>query len=47
MIETKPEQTVVVKPSIAEQVVKTQLNTKIRFNIIDHLGFDNASLAMY
>ena len=35
------------KLSRAEEVEKTQLNTKIRFNIIDHLGFDNASLAMY
>ena len=35
------------KLSRAEQVEKTQLNTKIRFNIIDHLGFDNASLEMY
>ena len=35
------------KLSRAEEVEKTQLNTKIRFNIIDHLGFDNASLIMY
>ena len=36
-----------IKPSRVEQVEKTQLNTKIRFNIVDQMGFDNASLAMY
>jgi len=32
------------KVSLAEKITKTALNTGIRFNIIDNLGFDNASL---
>ena len=35
------------KISLAEKIQKTALNTGIRFNIIDNLGFDNASLAMF
>jgi len=33
--------------SLAEKIKKTALNTGIRFNIVDHLGYDNASLAMF
>ena len=36
-----------IKPSPAELVEKTPLNTMIRFNVVDPLGFDDASLAMY
>jgi len=36
-----------VKPSLAEKIEKTALNTGIRFNIVDNLGFDNASLHMF
>jgi len=35
------------KLSLAEKITKTALNTGIRFNIIDNLGFDNASLQMF
>lgn len=33
--------------SLAEKIKKTALNTGIRFNIVDNLGFDNSSLAMF
>ena len=36
-----------VKLSLAEKIEKTALNTGIRFNIVDNLGFDNASLSMF
>lgn len=36
-----------VKLSLAEKIKKTALNTGIRFNIMDNLGFDNASLSMF
>mmetsp|Transcript_41934 Transcript_41934/g.30196 ORF Transcript_41934/g.30196 Transcript_41934/m.30196 type:complete len:87 (+) Transcript_41934:1324-1584(+) len=32
---------------MAERIRKTVLNTGIRFDITDKLGFDNASLSMY
>lgn len=40
-------QKVKVKLSLAEKIQKTALNTGIRFNIVDNLGFDNASLSMF
>jgi 5'(3')-deoxyribonucleotidase len=33
--------------SFAEKIKKTAINTGIRFNIVDNLGFDNSSLAMF
>jgi hypothetical protein len=35
-----------VVPSLVEKIKKTALNTGIRFNIVDPLGFDNSSIAM-
>lgn len=36
----------VVKQTLAEKIKKTELNTGIRFNIVDGMGFDNASINM-
>jgi hypothetical protein len=35
------------KLTLAEEITKTQLNTGIRFNIVDDYGYDNASLVMF
>ena len=32
---------------MAEKINKTALNSGIRFNIVDDLGFDNASLKLF
>jgi len=32
---------------LAEKINKTALNSGIRFNIVDDLGFDNASLKLF
>jgi len=36
-----------IKLTLAEKIKKTALNTGIRFNIVDNMGFDNASLQMF